>query len=99
LPSTGVAIEEDGLVLCIVFCYETNSNIVWLAWPTSNPEAPKEMTDKALDKVIEYFKDSAGYMGKTLFTTSGHKGLIKRLEKHGFKTGDMNVSQYIYGGM
>lgn len=93
LPSTGmIACAEEPV--CAAFLYKTDSSIAWMEWFISDPQAEKRHVSIGLDMIIEELSAFAKEQGfKTIFTSMHHRGLIRRLERHGFKTQDTDVTQ------
>ena len=61
--------------------YETNSNIAWIGFPTSNRNAKKEYKEGAFNYLLDKIETCCQLMGfSVLFTTSGTDRVIKYLK-------------------
>lgn len=96
LSDIGYVIEEDGLNLCAGWLYTTNSLIASMEFIVSNPFAPKDRVDLALDFLIECLSQRALKEGKRLvMTTINSPSLAKRVTSLGYVESGANLKQYI----
>ncbi|MFK5981447.1 MAG: hypothetical protein QM499_00920 [Flavobacteriaceae bacterium] len=95
LPQNVFVVSDDKYDLYCIFFYQTDSAMSWLAYPTSNLEAPKKNRKGALEFLInevERYAREHNYF--LLFTTSPVKPVQDALLSVGFVIGDEKVSQF-----
>jgi hypothetical protein len=96
LPDIGYVVEKDGTNLCAGWLYTTNSTISFVEFIVSNPFAPKETVDTALDFLIECLSQRAlNEGGRAITTTINSKTLAKRIGRLGFEPTGENLTQYV----
>ena len=89
-----VASNEYGDVYSC-FMYLTNSKMVYIAYPLSNLEIPKENREGGLEYLIENMLEFAKDRGYLIaYTTSPIKPVQDALLSEGFVVGDPSVVQY-----
>jgi hypothetical protein len=94
LPRTGFIVDETA----VGFLYKTDSSLCWMEWLVTNPSAPSEHRDKALDGVIEHLTSEAKMWGaRAVFTSVSDAGLIERYKKHGFHESETAMTNMIKG--
>ena len=95
LPKECLVCSKDGIDIYSVWLYKTNSCLLWLAWPLTNREAPKELKAGGLDFLFAEAEKFAKERGFTvLFTTSNTERVIDSLIENKFQVGDVNVNQF-----
>lgn len=96
LSTTGFIIKEGDQSLLSGWVYHTNSDIAWLEFIVANPEIKGEQRDEAFELFFSFVLNYAKIKNyKNVFTSVQHQGLMKRLEKNGFKKGDENMTNFI----
>lgn len=92
LPKTGFVVES----YCAGFLYKTDSSIAILEFIISNPSTDKEKRAEALDLLISTLITKAKEDGHSaIFSSIQHPSLISRYKKHGFVTGDLNMTNMV----
>ena len=87
--------DHKTLLYSVCF-YNTDSNLAWLGWELSNPDASKEDKEGALNELLkgaEKYAKSLGY--QVVFTTSNTKPVVNSLKELNYKEGDTNVNHYL----
>lgn len=96
LPETAFACYNDkGEVLYSIWAYQTDSYLLWLAFPVSNLDIKSENRIGAFDYLIsevEAWAKRKNFM--FLFTTTGNESVVNALKNNEFKIGDENVDHY-----
>lgn len=88
LPKTGLVVDD----VCACFLYTTDSDVMALAFPISNPKKSDEERSAGLDLMINDAKILAKERGiRLLATRASNKSLIERYKKSNFKIIDTNV--------
>lgn len=97
LPATGrIATNDRGEMVCAVWLYRTDSTIAWLDFYISDPRASKTEVSEGLDLIIEELSLIAKDNGfHSIFTSLGHRGLLRRLGKHNFQVADNNMTNLV----
>lgn len=94
LPETGIMVDDSA----VGFVYLSNSNLAWIEWIFSNPEKSPDERKEALDLLMSTLEKIAIAHGmKAIFSSSGHDGYRKVLERNGFQETDVNVVHHIKG--
>jgi len=90
---------EPVLAVVAYGIYTKKIPIVMIAWVISNPEDwAFPLRGKALNMVVKHIAEISKKMNKKIVLTySESKALAKVYSRHGFKTADENVTQYIMG--
>ena len=85
LSSNGLIVEDEQGPLCAGFVYSTDSATAMIEGVSKNPEAPRELTDEALEVLIGELTILARELGFSyLFAYSNKRSAINRFEKTGF---------------
>jgi hypothetical protein len=90
LPNNGLGgtkiVNEDGVIICAGFLYETNSGISWLEFIVSNPDIKdRETRNDALILLISMLTIEAEEKGYTAVIASlTNESLIKKYEQVGY---------------
>lgn len=96
LPETAfVCYNEDKEVLYSMWIYQTDSHLLWIAFPVSNLEIKHEDRIGAFDFLIgeiEKWAKRQNYL--FILTTTGNESVVSALENNEFKIGDTNVDHY-----
>lgn len=96
LPDSAfVCYNEDGIVLYSIWAYNTDSSLLWIAFPISNLDIKPENRIGGFDFLIseiEKWAKRQDYL--MILTTTGNKSVVKALENNEFKVGDTNVDHY-----
>lgn len=96
LPETGYVAQSVRGFIGAVFLYETNSEIAWVAWPVTNPNASSEERNTALELLFAKMEEVAKEKGyKFVLTTTKNAKVSKRLVNNKWVVGDTEVTQYI----
>jgi len=97
LPPTGLVSEYNGVKLCALWVYLTQSAFAIMEFYIINPDAPLKIRAKGLEKTIEMAKGLAMQAGsETIFSSLQSSGLMKVLGKQGFKKADLGMTNMIY---
>jgi hypothetical protein len=101
LPRVGVVIvDETGLKHCAGFLYTAESGWGWLEWVVANPAAPLKQKKEAINLLVQSLTNIAKGAGIERMISSLHsKGLVKIFENNGFRQGDSNATEMIWGGV
>ena len=95
LPVNMICAYNESGPCCIGFLYCTDSKISWLEWIVVNPKSEKADRAQAIEMVLSSAKILSSALGfGTIFTTSKHQNLNKKLEKK-YKQTDVGVTHYI----
>ncbi len=96
LSPTGIMIEKDGVNLCAVWVYKTDSAVCWIENYISNKAISGAKRNAALDMLVLSAIEESKTMGFR-FAMSGikHNLLARRLENNGFLKSDENVTHYV----
>ena len=96
LPTNGVAIYKDEVLLGSMFIYSTDSKLAWIAYPLFEYNYRLKDRKELIDKLYDYTLFVVEYLGfATVITTSSHRSVLKSLNERGFITGDEGVTQMI----
>lgn len=92
LPKTGLIIED----VCACFLYTTDSDVMALAFPISNPKKTDEERSEGLDLLLHDAKTLAKERGaRLLVTKASNKSLIERYKQLDFKIIDTDVPSLV----
>lgn len=93
LPKTGLVACVDESPVCAGWVYRTDSNICWMEWIISNPQAGKAERHAAIELLLDALTESAELMGyKVIFTSARNQHLIRRLNGRGFAVTDREMT-------
>lgn len=93
LPLHGFIVFDDETPICAAWIYRTDSLFALLEYVVANPEVKGERRAKGLDMLIASAKYKAHELGhKSIFMSTDHELLIKRLKKHGFDEQNKGMS-------
>lgn len=96
LPKVGLIVEQNGLKICSVFIYQTDSGYCWLNWFLSNKTAKKEQRKQGLEVLINSATFIAKKLGfKAAFITINNAGFESKLKKYGFINQEINKNEYL----
>lgn len=96
LAPTGLMIENDGVPVCAVWLYRTDSPVCWAEYYVSSKDAAPEVRRMALDFLIGCIVDEATEMGfKFVMSSVKHNSLCRKLENNGFLQSDQGMTHYI----
>lgn len=96
LPRVGILISSKGVPSAVGFIYQTDSTLAIMEWILANPEVSVMERVRALDALVDdlcYVAKNLGY--RKIFTMLSHKRLMEKVEAHGFKRTDDNVSHFL----
>lgn len=97
LPENGFLAVENDQPIAAIFLFKTDSTVMHMDFPVTNPKASSEMRHEALKMVTEGAKVLAKELGfKTIFTYSDSTNLINRYESLGFIKCDTGVTHLVY---
>lgn len=95
LPQNVFVVSDNDHDLYCVFFYATDSAMAWIAYPTSNLEAPAKNREGAMtflfQEVEKYAREQNYFL---IFTTSPIPNVQGALLDSGFEIGDQEVNQY-----
>lgn len=98
LPQDGIIVSHNGVNICAVFIYITNTPVCWIENYISRKDADKEIRDAALDLLVESAITKAAECGaRMVMSCIRHASLGRRLEKGGFVVSDSNMAVYMRG--
>ena len=87
---------KDGINICSIFLYFSNSDLCFLGWIVSNPEYREKDRHDAIDYLIGVASEAAIEQGaKYVYGTSNKKSIIERYEKNGFFLGPSNCTEML----
>lgn len=97
MPGIGLYVsDDDGRGICAAWLYRSDTWLAWLEYVVRNPEQPKDVTDPALDLVINELAKLAKELGFGILLTCTNKdSLGTRFERNAFTKTDSNVSHYV----
>lgn len=96
LPEQCFITSNETKELHACFLYETDSDLCWVAFPVSNPEATREEKEGSLEMLFKGMEEYAKHHKfKYIFTTSPHPVIQNNLIKVGYSLGDENVNHYL----
>ena len=96
LPKRIFVVANKGVDLYAIPVYTTDSNICWMGFTTSNPEATKEQKKGALKFLLETAEDIMSGLGFSLMvTTSDTPPLMECYSEGGYDLAEENVNFYI----
>lgn len=94
ISRTGIIIPN----LCASWLYLTDSNMSFLGWTVSRPDAPVRDVHRGIKQVYEELAELAKENGtKVIMSLTPNKGLIKILKSIGFMEGDLNATTMLLG--
>jgi len=90
-----VCYNENKEVLYSMWAYNTDSSLIWLAFPVSNLDIKPEDRIGAFDYLISEIEEWAKQQNYLfVFTTTGNDSVVNALVNNEFKVGDTNVDHY-----
>ncbi len=95
LPVNVFIVSSGDQDLYFCFFYNTDSALAYVAYPSSNKDAPVEIRKDALEYLfaeMEKYAKEQGYLA--MYTTSATIPVIDALTKEGYKEADLKVNQY-----
>lgn len=91
--------DENGSDLFAIPTYTTDSQFVWMGFPTGSPkseELNREDKDKAINFLLGVIETTLKYNGfSRVITTSMHPTIMKNLEDREFAKTDVGTNFYI----
>lgn len=97
LPTnTMVALDKDLNPLYSICVYHTDSEVMWIGWELSDPNAESSYKGRAAERLLKHIEEYAKKNGyKHILTTSATPPVEKLLHGSGFIKADQNINQYI----
>lgn len=98
-PETTFVLESEGIKICAAALYQHKSSpLASTEWYIINPQAPRELRQNCISKLVLYICDYAKNNGsKFMFSSTTNTNLIKTLESCGYQTTDKNVTNLLKG--
>ena len=98
LPSIGRIAYVDAMPVAAGFLYLTNSDLAWLEFVVTNPDAPLKARHEGVKLIVENLVVQAKRCGARLvFTSAKSSGLISLMQKCGFQKSDEGMTNLIWG--
>lgn len=98
LPQNGRMIWAEDHFLAAGFLYLSDSDIAYIEWIISNPDAPAILRAKSIEPLVEELCSLAKAKGcRVVFMALENKRLIENLLKKGFMRGDVNMTHLVRG--
>ena len=99
LPDSGIVVFEDGNDVCMGWLYLTNSSIAWIGFVVGSNEVSPRVLHEGILKLFESLNRLALAKGySAVYANFGLRGLLKSLEKIGFKQGGTNYTEMVWKG-
>ena len=96
-PENGFLAIENDKPIGAVLLFKTDSCLMHMQFPVTDPEASSYSRHKALSQLINASQLRAKELGfKMVFTYSDSPGLIDRYQKHGFTKYDVGVTHLLW---
>lgn len=88
VPKVGVVAEKNGIYYACIYSYLTGTSVVYLEWPSLNPNVPMTQALEAFDDIVTHFKKMAELSDpkvRVLCINTDSEKLADRFKKHGFR--------------